>query len=80
GGRRIALTHAGAQTATRTVFMPGSWPLRVGAFTADGSPKPGPALAQDIAGPCCFAGDVVAHGRELPELAEGDFVVLYDTG
>ncbi len=80
GGRRIALTHAGAQTATRTVFMPGSWPLRVGAFTADGSPKPGPVLAQDIAGPCCFAGDVVAHGRELPELAEGDFVVLYDTG
>ncbi|MEV4874901.1 diaminopimelate decarboxylase [Streptomyces cyaneofuscatus] len=80
GGRRIALTHAGAQTATRTVFMPDSWPLRVGAFTEDGSPKQGPELAQDIAGPCCFAGDVVAHGRELPELAEGDFVVLYDTG
>ncbi|MFE4379357.1 diaminopimelate decarboxylase [Streptomyces cyaneofuscatus] len=80
GGRRIALTHAGAQTATRTVFMPDSWPLRVGAFTEDGSPKRGGSLAQDIAGPCCFAGDVVAHGRELPELAEGDFVVLYDTG
>ncbi|MER7749725.1 diaminopimelate decarboxylase [Streptomyces bacillaris] len=80
GGRRIALTHAGAQTATRTVFMPGSWPLRIGAFAADGTPKGGPPLAQDIAGPCCFAGDVVAHGRELPELAEGDFVVLYDTG
>ncbi|MEV7269004.1 diaminopimelate decarboxylase [Streptomyces bacillaris] len=80
GGRRIALTHAGAQTATRTVFMPGSWPLRIGAFAADGTPKDGPPLAQDIAGPCCFAGDVVAHGRELPELAEGDFVVLYDTG
>lgn len=80
GGRRIALTHAGAQTATRTVFMPDAWPLRVGAFGADGRPKEGPALAQDIAGPCCFAGDVVAHGRELPELHEGDFVVLYDTG
>ncbi|MBT2377645.1 diaminopimelate decarboxylase [Streptomyces sp. ISL-111] len=80
GDRRIALTHAGAQTATRTVFMPDSWPLRVGAFTEDGSPKQGPELAQDIAGPCCFAGDVVAHGRKLPELAEGDFVVLYDTG
>ncbi|MFI8815950.1 MULTISPECIES: diaminopimelate decarboxylase [unclassified Streptomyces] len=80
GGRRIALTHAGAQTATRTVLMPDAWPLRVGAFGADGRPKEGPALAQDIAGPCCFAGDVVAHGRELPELHEGDFVVLYDTG
>lgn len=80
GGRRIVLTHAGAQTATRTVLMPGAWPLRIGAFAADGTPKDGPRLAQDVAGPCCFAGDVVAHGRELPELAEGDFVVLHDTG
>ncbi|MFB6784161.1 diaminopimelate decarboxylase [Streptomyces sp. NPDC056352] len=80
GSRRIALTHAGAQIATRTVFMPESWPLRVGAFDAEGRPKDGPSLVQDIAGPCCFAGDVVAHARELPELREGDFVVLYDTG
>ncbi|MBK0373071.1 diaminopimelate decarboxylase [Streptomyces sp. RB110-1] len=80
GGRRIALIHAGAQTATRTVFMPDAWPLRIGAFGPDGAPKNGPALVQDIAGPCCFAGDVVAFGRELPELAEDDVVVLYDTG
>ncbi|MEI7033471.1 diaminopimelate decarboxylase [Streptomyces pratensis] len=80
GGRRIAITHAGAQTATRTVLMPDAWPLRIGAFDPAGRPKGGPVLAQDIAGPCCFAGDVVAFGRELPELAEGDVVVLYDTG
>ncbi|NUP77205.1 MAG: diaminopimelate decarboxylase [Nonomuraea sp.] len=80
GGRRIAITHAGAQVATRTVFMPDAWPLRVGAFDAAGDPKDGPLRAQDVAGPCCFAGDVVAHARELPELAEGDIVVLYDTG
>ncbi|MGW8887170.1 diaminopimelate decarboxylase [Streptomyces sp. NPDC055749] len=80
GGRRIALTHAGAQTATRTVLMPDAWPLRIGAFDSQGLPRTGPLLVQDIAGPCCFAGDVVAHGRELPELREGDFVVLYDTG
>lgn len=80
GGRRIALTHAGAPTATRTVFVPDAWPLRVGAFDADGLPKTGPALVQDIVGPCCFAGDVVAHARELPELGGGDYVVLYDTG
>ncbi|MFG2591102.1 diaminopimelate decarboxylase [Streptomyces sp. NPDC048438] len=80
GGRRIALTHAGAQVATRTVFMPDAWPLRVGAFDGEGRPRNGPPMVQDIAGPCCFAGDVVAHGRELPELREGDFVALYDTG
>lgn len=80
GGRRIAVTHAGAQVATRTVFMPEAWPLRVSAYGPDGTPKTTPALVQDVAGPCCFAGDVVAHARELPELAEGDIVVLHDTG
>ncbi|MBQ1093606.1 diaminopimelate decarboxylase [Streptomyces sp. B93] len=80
GGRRIAVTHAGAQTATRTVLMPGAWPLRVDAFDAGGLPRSGPAVAQDIAGPCCFAGDMVAEARELPLLTEGDYVVLHDTG
>ncbi|WP_435880071.1 diaminopimelate decarboxylase [Streptomyces atroolivaceus] len=80
GGRRVALTHAGAQVATRTVFMPDAWPLRVGAFDGQGRARSGPPMVQDIAGPCCFAGDIVAHARELPELREGDFVVLYDTG
>ncbi|MGW2287099.1 diaminopimelate decarboxylase [Streptomyces phaeochromogenes] len=80
GGRRIAITHAGAQTATRTVFMPQAWPLRVEAYDAGGRRRRGRELVQDVAGPCCFAGDVVAHGRELPELTEGDLVVLRDTG
>ncbi|MCX4767127.1 diaminopimelate decarboxylase [Streptomyces sp. NBC_01275] len=80
GGRRVALTHAGGQVATRTVFMPDAWPLRVTAYGPDGAPKDTPLLPQDVAGPLCFAGDVVAHERPLPELAEGDLVVLHDTG
>ncbi|MCX3058459.1 diaminopimelate decarboxylase [Streptomyces sp. GXMU-J5] len=80
GGRRIALTHAGAQVATRTVFVPEAWPLRVAAFDGQGRPKDSVSLVQDVAGPCCFAGDLVARGRELPELAPGDFVALLDTG
>ncbi|WP_405603542.1 MULTISPECIES: diaminopimelate decarboxylase [unclassified Streptomyces] len=80
GGRRIAVTHAGAQVATRTVFVPESWPLRVGAYDPDGRPRTTEPLVQDVAGPCCFAGDLVARERELPELAPGDLVALYDTG
>ncbi|MEU5276907.1 diaminopimelate decarboxylase [Streptomyces asoensis] len=80
GGRRVAVTHAGGQVATRTVLMPDAWPLRVSAFGPDGSPKRTPVVRQDVAGPLCFAGDVVAHDRPLPELAEGDLVVLHDTG
>ncbi|MFF3629655.1 diaminopimelate decarboxylase [Streptomyces sp. NPDC002164] len=80
GGRRIAVTHAGAQVATRTVFMPDAWPLRVGVFDAGGRPKRGPAEVVDIAGPCCFAGDLTATARELPAVEPGDVVALYDTG
>ena len=80
GGRPIALTHAGAQVATRTVFAPDAWPLRVLAYDGDGHPSAAAPAVQDVAGPACFAGDLVARGRELPLLAAGDLVVLPDTG
>ncbi|MFG2098299.1 diaminopimelate decarboxylase [Streptomyces sp. NPDC048612] len=80
GGRPIAVTHAGAQVATRTVFVPGAWPIRVGAYDAEGRPKTGDPVAQDIAGPCCFAGDLVAENRPLPLLESGDHAALLDTG
>ncbi len=80
GGRPIAVTHAGAQVATRTVFVPDSWPIRVLALDAEGAEKRGEPVVQDVAGPCCFAGDLVAKGRALPLLASGDHVALLDTG
>lgn len=80
GGRPIAVTHAGAQVATRTVFVPDAWPLRVLALDAEGREKDGEAVVQDVAGPCCFAGDLVATGRPLPLLAAGDHIALLDTG
>lgn len=79
GGHQIAITHAGAQVATRTVFMPDLWKIRVSAFDAQARLKTGPRVVQDVAGPCCFAGDIVAHGRALPLLEPGDFVMLHDT-
>lgn len=81
GGQRIAITHAGAQVATRTVFMPEAWPLRVEVFDRGGQARTGEVTREhDVAGPCCFAGDLVARGRELPEIQPGDIVALLDTG
>ncbi|MEV8534397.1 diaminopimelate decarboxylase [Streptomyces sp. NPDC051211] len=80
GGRPIVLTHAGVQIATRTVYAPAFWPLRVLAYDAKGSPKAGVPVAQDIAGPACFSGDLLAENRPLPELVPGDLIVLPDTG
>ncbi|WP_392966671.1 diaminopimelate decarboxylase [Streptomyces sp. LN245] len=80
GGRAIAVTHAGVQVATRTVYAPESWPLRIAAYDAKGRPKTGPDVVQDIAGPACFAGDLLAEGRPLPLLEQGDHVAALDTG
>ena len=80
GGRHIAITHAGAQVATRTVFMPDAWKLRVSVHNPSGQARQGNMVVQDIAGPLCFAGDMVAKARELPLIEPGDHVVLHDTG
>ncbi|CAL9482700.1 diaminopimelate decarboxylase [Streptomyces sp. enrichment culture] len=80
GGRPIAVTHAGVQVATRTVYAPGSWPLRVAAHDGKGQPKEGADVVQDVAGPACFAGDLLAVGRALPLLEQGDYAAVLDTG
>lgn len=80
GGRSIAVTHAGVQVAARTVYAPASWPLRIAAYDPKGRPKEGAAAVQDIAGPACFSGDLLAEGRRLPLLDQGDYAAALDTG
>ncbi|MFD9005385.1 diaminopimelate decarboxylase [Streptomyces sp. NPDC059582] len=80
GGRPIAVTHAGVQVAARTVYAPEAWPLRIAAYDAKGRPKQGPAVVQDVAGPACFAGDLLARGQSLPLLEQGDHAAALDTG
>ncbi|WP_406132008.1 diaminopimelate decarboxylase [Streptomyces sp. NBC_00989] len=80
GGRPIAITHAGVQVATRTVYAPQSWPLRIAAYDGKGRPKSGADVVQDVAGPACFAGDLLAEGQALPLLEQGDYAAALDTG
>ncbi|MET9137743.1 type III PLP-dependent enzyme domain-containing protein [Streptomyces parvulus] len=80
GGRPVAVTHAGVQVATRTVYAPGAWPLRIAAYDGKGMPKEGPDVVQDVAGPACFAGDLLAVGRAMPLLEQGDYAAALDTG
>ncbi|WP_211233315.1 diaminopimelate decarboxylase [Brevibacterium album] len=80
GGRRIAVTHAGVQVATRTVFAPEAWPLRLTVLAPDGTERIAPAVPQDVAGPACFAGDLLARGRLLPRIETGDLLAVHDTG
>lgn len=80
GGRPVAVTHAGVQVATRTVYAPQAWPLRIAVYGDKGRPKEGPDVVQDVAGPACFAGDLLASGRALPLLEQGDWAAALDTG
>ncbi len=83
GGRHIATTHAGAQILTRTAFLPKSWPIRVTGFLPDGRERTSDnseVVTTDVAGPCCFAGDLVCVNQPLPKLEPNDYVLVHDTG
>ncbi|WP_189933113.1 diaminopimelate decarboxylase [Streptomyces sulfonofaciens] len=80
GGRPIAVTHAGVQIAARTVYAPESWPLRIAGYDAGGRPRTGDEVVQDVAGPACFAGDLLARDRAMPLLRPGDYAAVLDTG
>ncbi|WP_244195219.1 diaminopimelate decarboxylase [Brevibacterium iodinum] len=85
GGRRIVMTQAGVQVATRTSYAPNDWPLRILPFTSDGNPKTAEEadteiVPTDVAGPACFSGDLLARDRMLPRLDAGDLVAVPETG
>ena len=80
GGRNIAVIHLGADFLVRTAYVPEVWVHRVTVHRPDGSPKSGPAVPQDIAGPLCFSGDLVARERPLPLAEPGDIVAIHDVG
>jgi diaminopimelate decarboxylase len=83
GGRHIATTHAGAQVLTRTAFLPKSWPLRVTGYLPNGEERTATnsdVVATDVAGPCCFAGDLICVNQSMPKLATNDYVMVHDTG
>ncbi|MEZ4652451.1 MAG: diaminopimelate decarboxylase [Candidatus Eisenbacteria bacterium] len=79
-GRQIAIGHLGADMFPRTAYLPDVWPHEVRVFGRDGRPKGGQTVEQDIAGPLCFSGDLVARGRPLPLIEPGDIVLVADVG
>ncbi|CDF35774.1 unnamed protein product [Chondrus crispus] len=80
GGRTYVVCHAGADLLVRPVYQGDKWGHRVEVYDAAGRLKGGETETVDVAGPICFAGDVIARDRELARAQEGDWIVVRDAG
>jgi diaminopimelate decarboxylase len=78
--QQIAVIHLGADFLLRPVYRPQDWHHEFFLLDRSGAPKLGELAPVSIAGPLCFAGDVVAHDVLLPPVTEGDWIVIRDVG
>ena len=77
----IIMTHVGADLFLRKCYNPEDWHHQITVVDHKGNLKCG--LDKNryiIAGPLCFAGDVIEKDLELPIVAEGDYVLIHDAG
>jgi len=75
------IIHAGADLFLRECLNPGQWFHEFTLLDKNGKIKvSNNKFKYHIAGPLCFAGDIVARDIELPKADEGDYLVIHDTG
>jgi len=76
-----AMVHVGADLFLRKCYAPGDWHHDLFVAGRGGAIKPEqPLETYAIAGPLCFAGDLLEREVTLPRIEEGDYVVIRDTG
>lgn len=75
------IIHAGADLFLRECLNPGQWFHEFTLLDKNGKIKISDSkIKYHIAGPLCFAGDIVAHDIELPKADKGDYLVIHDSG
>jgi diaminopimelate decarboxylase len=76
-----AMIHVGADLFIRECLNPADWKHEYTVLDRKGNPKPGKSKHPwNLAGPLCFSGDILAKNVVLPEIEEGDYIVIHDTG
>jgi diaminopimelate decarboxylase len=78
--QRLAVIHLGADFLLRPVYQPESWQHELFVLNHRGEPKSGSVQPITVAGPLCFAGDIVAHNVLLPPVELNDWIVIRDVG
>jgi len=77
----IIITHVGADLLLRKCYNPEDWHHHITIVDKNGNPKTGTDTnSYHVAGPLCFAGDIIARDLKLPVVEEGDYILIHDTG
>lgn len=79
--RKTAVVHVGADMFLRKCYRPNDWHHEIVVLDSAGRIKDGvDGDPYVIAGPLCFAGDMLADGIALPVVKEGDVMIIRDSG
>jgi len=75
------MIHVGADLLIRKCYLPNQWSHIISVADPSGKIKTSKAAKKyTIAGPLCFQGDIIARDILLPEVNEGDYIIIHDTG
>jgi len=75
------MIHVGADLLIRECYLPNQWSHKISVADRTGRIKTGNAGKKyTIAGPLCFQGDIISKDIYLPEVEEGDYIIIHDTG
>jgi diaminopimelate decarboxylase len=80
-GVNTAMIHTGADLFVRECLNPLDWQHEYTVLDPEGNIRRGTDAAPYVlAGPLCFAGDILAKNVTLPPVREGDYLIIHDTG
>jgi diaminopimelate decarboxylase len=80
-GINTAMIHTGADLFVRECLNPTDWQHEYIVADRNGHLKSGQSEHPwNLAGPLCFSGDILAKNLILPEIEEGDYIIIRDTG
>ena len=75
------MIHVGADLLLRRCYRPEEWHHEIAVADRSGRLKRGRERKPfTIAGPLCFAGDIIAREVTLPPVEEGDYILIQDPG
>ncbi|MES2205860.1 MAG: diaminopimelate decarboxylase [Pseudomonadota bacterium] len=79
-GKNMAIMHVGADLFLRECYTPDNNHHKFSVLDAELKPKTENSSVWDIAGPLCFAGDIVGRNIITPEIHSGDYIIVHDAG